>query len=156
MATITQIQKPVAIIVGLNISYTVPSGKIAKVKALLSALARANSFSGNPGSGGYSNQPSIGDGQAVSETLEFILVSGDVLSSVRTAASASATATSNQPPAVAIGTTTVTLTINGANAAQINAAATAACSTSTSGSGSTSVSVTGVAAVGFIAEEYFE
>ena len=80
MTTLFQIQKPEAIVVGQNVNYTVPAGRVAKVAVCLSCSASTR-FSPGP-TVSVSNPFAAGsNSNSISEVLT--LRAGDVLSSSR-------------------------------------------------------------------------
>jgi hypothetical protein len=140
MSTLQSILKPDNVTQGLNVAYTVPAGKVARVKAVLNASSGAQSTQ----PAGSSSTVAAGTGGANSANVDMVLRAGDVLSSSRTAASASGTT------AAIASTSTTTMTVNGNNSCQV---------TSTSQMGghpNSTQSITGTASFGWIAEEYPE
>lgn len=134
MATLNgSIQAPETIVVGLNVSYTVPTGRVARVKACLDASASA--FFTNVS---YS---AAGTASGNAAYFEFVAPAGTVISSTRTAASGSGGQN---------GVSTTTMTINGSNSSSI----TCRSGMGTGPSGSTTTTA-GSANFGFYAEEYF-
>jgi len=147
MTTFNGLQRPDNIAVGQNISYTVPKGKIAKVKANLCATAY--------GRGTVGVQTGLtSNGMGVSESLEMVLVEGDILSSTRVTASATNTVSgSSSGDLTASSTSSVTMTVNSSNSLVV--VANGHVSMAYSGTAIHTVNVTGSSNFGFFAEEYF-
>jgi hypothetical protein len=131
MTTFNGLQAPLSVSQGLNVSYTVPEGRVARVTVTLSVNAR--------GSGGTVNTVG-GQGSSDSATTTIVLPEGTLLSSSRTAASGTSSSVS--------ANSVVTMTVNGSNSLQVNAGVHAV----TNGG---SISATGVASFSFYAEEYY-
>jgi len=150
MATLNGVLVPDNIVVGLNVSYTVPAGKVALVRATLSAT-NVGSVTSNYGS--TSEYPAV-TGNSSTGNVDLTLRAGDIISSVRTTGTGSTNNTSNVMASRVASCTTV-MTVNGSNACSVNASASASNHNTSPGAGVVTNTTTGVADFGFFAEEYF-
>lgn len=150
MATFNGLQRPDSMTVGLNISYTVPVGKISRVTATLSAYCTTYRSS-------FNNEDSTGsqtaNASANSLTGSFILGAGDILSSTRVTGAGNTSVANNTFGSRAAEASSI-LTINGTNSLAVRAAASMGIMTSTAGFSDT-ITSSGAADASFIAEEYY-
>jgi hypothetical protein len=145
MSTLQSILKPTSIVVGQNVNYTVPAGRIAKVSLNLNASCSCYAA-------GLINNPLPGtDGDNSSDT-ELILRAGDVVSSTRTTGAGTTNGVANQVTTRVAEASSILL-INGVASKIVSARATVSLQNSAT---TFPIVSTGRADIGFVAEEYLE
>lgn len=155
MATVTNILTPASVVVGQNVNYTVPTGRVAVIN-LTNMVTHFYSSSGGTTSFTSTNELPY---PCLSESFKFTLRAGDILSSTRVTGSGAVGSSMPQATNVFIAggtTTSITTLINGNNAFLTKVSSMAAVfATNTSLSAFQPITATGSADVTFVNEEYY-
>ena len=153
MATFNGLQAPDNIAVGLNIAYTVPVGKVARVTCTLSVTASAYFSSLGLGTAAELSEKTTGMASSNSAEKVCILPEGTIISGTGVTGAGTTTIVASTFNS-RVGTCSMTMVVNGSNSGSISTQASVSAVNNDSSNNAT-LTTTGVASFGFIAEEYY-
>lgn len=153
MSTFSPIQKPESVVVGQNVNYTVPAGRVARV-SITADVDMRTAMSDAAANALQSASSQFGSSNHDAKTVT--LRAGDILSSTRTTGSTSVAGDNGGSRHRAVASSaSVSVTINAVTAFSVVTSGGGA-GTQSSGASGTLITLTGTANMGFVAEEYFE